>query len=268
MIPYQDIAAAEQIRTPLAPEMVQALSLWCELYHDRAPWKEPGKVKSLNLPAMAASEVARQVVLEMEATIDAGGEDAEGRPTANARSEYLEGEFEGLLDVLRQKLELTPQQRTEQVYSLYGRALDDGFISKSAAQQAQEAAIESAKADWEKGQTVPDPKESDDYKAMQQARTGKDYEGVKPKFFEAVYGMVDRGEGAKPLAEQLAGIKERFEEYFTEKPADPAPGNPKPAPTVVLPTGGNPAPGAKLTLAEAMKRANAGEKIDVGMIGK
>ena len=173
---------------------------------------------------------------------------------------------------------LTPQQRTEQVYSLYGRALDDGYISKSAAQQAQEAAIESAKAEWEKGQTTPDPKESDDYKtlqsefndykAMQAARAGKDYEGVKPKFFEAVYGLVDRGEGAKPLAEQLAGIKERYEEYFIEKPADLTPGNSKPAPTVVLPTGGNPAPGAKLTLAEAMRRANAGEQVDVGMIGK
>ena len=66
MIPYKDIASAEQIRTPLAPEMVRALSLWCELYHDRAPWKEPGKVKSLNLCAMAAGEIARQVVLEMD----------------------------------------------------------------------------------------------------------------------------------------------------------------------------------------------------------
>lgn len=173
---------------------------------------------------------------------------------------------------------LTPQQRTEQVYSLYGRALDDGFISKSAAQQAQEAAVERAKVEWEKGQTVPDPRQSDEYKAlagefaayraMQQARTGKDYGGVKPKFFETVYGMVDRGEGAKPLAEQLAGIREQYEEYFIEKPADPVPGTPKPAPTVVLPTGGSPAPGARLTLAEAMRRANAGEKIDVGMIGK
>lgn len=106
LIPYKDIAAAERIRTPLAPEMIQALSLWSELYHDRAPWKEPGKVKSLNLCAMAASEVARQVVLEMKVTVDAGGEDAEGLPTVNARSQYLEGEFEGLLDVLRQKLEL------------------------------------------------------------------------------------------------------------------------------------------------------------------
>lgn len=174
--------------------------------------------------------------------------------------------------------QLTPEQKTEQVFALYGRALDDGYISKSAAQQAQEAALEQARAEWEKGLTTPDPKESDDYKtlqnefndykAMQATRTSKDYEGVKPKFFETVYGMVDRAEGAKPLAEQLAGIREQYEEYFIEKPANPAAGNPKPAPTVVLPTGGNPAPGARMTLAEAMKRANAGEKIDVGMIGR
>ena len=106
LIPYKDIAAAEQIKTPLAPEMVRALSLWCELFHDRAPWKEPGKVKSLNLCAMAASEIARQVVLEMKATVDAGSEDAEGQPVTNARSEFLEETFEGLLDVLRLKLEV------------------------------------------------------------------------------------------------------------------------------------------------------------------
>ena len=106
LIPYKDIASAEQIKTPLAPEMVRALSLWCELYHDRAPWKEPGKVKSLNLPAMAASEIARQVVLEMKATVDAGSEDQEGAPVTNERSDYLKGEFEGLLSVLRLKLEV------------------------------------------------------------------------------------------------------------------------------------------------------------------
>ena len=106
LIPYKDIAAAEQIRTPLAPEMVRALSLWCELYHDRAPWKEPGKVKSLNLCAMAAGEIARQVVLEMKATVDAGSGDNEGRPVTNERSEFLEETFEGLLGVLRLKLEV------------------------------------------------------------------------------------------------------------------------------------------------------------------
>ena len=123
---------------------------------------------------------------------------------------------------------LTPEQRTEQVFGLYGRALDDGYIAKSAAAQAQETALANAKTEWEKSITTPDPKESDDYKQlqgqfdaykqMQTARGSKEYEGVKGKFFETVYGMVDRGEGAKPLGEQLKGIREQYEEYF-EQPA-------------------------------------------------
>ena len=120
---------------------------------------------------------------------------------------------------------LTPEQRTEAVYGLYGRALDDGYIAKTAAQQAQQTALDNAKAEWEKGVKVPDPKESEaykqlqgeftSYKAMQTARTSKEYEGVKPKFFETVYGMVDRGDGAEPVDKQLAGIREKYEEYFT-----------------------------------------------------
>ena len=120
---------------------------------------------------------------------------------------------------------LTPEQRTEQVFGLYGRALDDGYIAKTAAQQAQQTALDNAKAEWEKGVKAPDPKESDDYKAlqgqfdaykaMQAARGSKEYEGVKPKFFETVYGMVDRKDGAKPVEEQLKGIRENYEEYFT-----------------------------------------------------
>ena len=120
---------------------------------------------------------------------------------------------------------LTPEQRTEQVFSLYGRALDDGYIAKGAAAQAQQTALDNAKAEWEKGVKVPDPKESDaykqlqgefdSYKQMQQARTSEDYKGVKGKFFETVYGMVDRGDGAKPVQEQLKGIREKYEEYFT-----------------------------------------------------
>ena len=120
---------------------------------------------------------------------------------------------------------LTPEQRTEQVFGLYGRALDDGYISKGAAAQAQETALDNAKAEWEKGIKVPDPKESDAYKQlqgqfdaykqMQTARGSKEYEGIKPKFFETVYGMVDRKDGAKSVEEQLKGIRENYEEYFT-----------------------------------------------------
>lgn len=127
---------------------------------------------------------------------------------------------------------LTPEQRTEQVMSLYGRALDDGYISKSAAQTAQQTALDNAKTEWEKGIKTPDPKESDaykalvgefnDYKTMQAARASDDFKEVKPKFFETVYGMVKRGDGAKPVKDQLAEIRGNFEEYFsTQQQAKP-----------------------------------------------
>ena len=129
---------------------------------------------------------------------------------------------------------LTPEQRTEQVFGLYGRALDDGYIAKNAAAQAQETALANARTEWEKSVKTPDPTESDAYKtlkgefdaykAMQSARGSKEYEGVKPKFFETVYGMVDRGDGAKPVEEQLKGIRESYEEYFA--PAQQPPNKP------------------------------------------
>lgn len=142
------------------------------------------------------------------------------------------------LNKIMNNADLTPDQRTEQVYSLYGRALDDGYISKTAAAQAQETALTAAKTEWEKAQTIPDPTESDaykklrgefdDYKAMQAARGSKEYEGVKPKFFETVYGMIDRKDGAKPIADQMTAIRGEFEEYFTPQQQGGQGGTPKP----------------------------------------
>lgn len=123
------------------------------------------------------------------------------------------------LDKIMNNAELTPDQRTEQVFALYGRALDDGFVSKSAAEEAKNAAVEAAKA----GIKVPDPvdpKTTPEYleivKERDMLRTigGDDFATVKPKFREQVFGMLDRGEKAKAIQEQLTGIKEKFEEYF------------------------------------------------------
>lgn len=123
---------------------------------------------------------------------------------------------------------LTPEQRTEQVYSLYGRALDEGYVSKSAAQAAQEAAVEQARDAWEKGLERPDVRKSEeylaleqafeDYRTMQQARTSEAFAAVKPKFFETVYGMLDRSEGARSVEAQLEDIRAGFEEYFVPEP--------------------------------------------------
>ena len=132
---------------------------------------------------------------------------------------------------------LTPEQRTEQVFGLYGRALDDGYIAKGAAAQAQETALANARSEWEKSIPKPNVKESDEYKAlqgeyaayktMQTARNSEDYKDVKGKFFETVYGMIDHADGAKPVNEQLNAIRKDYEEYFTKaEPPKPSFGAP------------------------------------------
>ena len=123
---------------------------------------------------------------------------------------------------------LSAEEKVERIFALYGQALDEGYISKSAAQAAQAAAIEQAKQDALKGIEKPNIKESeeykalmteyDGYKAMQKARSSEDFSTVKPKFFETVYGMIDRTEGAKPVKDQLTEIQGKYEEYFATEP--------------------------------------------------
>lgn len=132
--------------------------------------------------------------------------------------------------------DLTPEERTDQIFSLYGRALDDGYITKGAAQAAQDAAIKTAQEAWTKEQKPIDIKETpeykelqgqfDGYKTKQTARSSAEYAEVKPKFFDRVYDLIDHADGAKPVTEQLADLRKEYEEYFTAK-ADPAPNKPQ-----------------------------------------
>ena len=43
---------------------------------------------------------------------------------------------------------LTPEERTDAIFSLYGRALDDGYVTKKAAEAAQQAAVKTAQEAW------------------------------------------------------------------------------------------------------------------------
>ena len=51
---------------------------------------------------------------------------------------------------------------------------------------------------------------------MLRALGTEDFANVKPKFRETVYRMLDRGEEAKPISEQMNAIAEEYEEYFTQ----------------------------------------------------
>ena len=127
------------------------------------------------------------------------------------------------IDKIMRNSELTDEQKTEKIFGLYGRALDDGFISKSAAEEAKQAAIDATKAGFKAPEPV-DPKTTDEYLALQRERDmlraigGDDFAQVKPKFRETVYGMLDRGEKAKPIKDQMDEIQKGFEEYFTMAP--------------------------------------------------
>lgn len=134
---------------------------------------------------------------------------------------------------------LTPEERVDSIFSLYGRSLDDGYVTRGAAQAAQDAAIKTAHEAWEKEHkpqeiNVKDTEEYkalqaefDGYKTRQTARLSDDFKEVKPKFFDMVYDRLDRADGAKPVNEQLADMRKDFEEYFIA-PAPAANNNPAP----------------------------------------
>ena len=125
--------------------------------------------------------------------------------------------------------ETTPEEKADAIFSLYGRALDDGYVTKAAALADKEAAVEAAKKDvklppiQESSEYKALQAEFDGYKAMNNARTSADFSTVKPKFFEQVYSKIDRSEGAKPVKEQLENIKQTYEEYFLPVEEKPSP---------------------------------------------
>jgi hypothetical protein len=130
--------------------------------------------------------------------------------------------------------QLTPEERTDHLFSLYGRAIDDGYVTKAAADAAKNEAIAEAKAQAIKDFKAPDAKESEEYKKLlaeyegyktkQAAKDSEDFAGVKSKFFDVVYDKLDRSEKAKPVKEQLAELAEKYEEYFkpVEQPVQPS----------------------------------------------
>lgn len=142
-----------------------------------------------------------------------------------------------LADVLNG--EGTPEEKVDAIYSLYGRAIDDGYVTKAAANAAKQDAMEQAKTEALQNAPKPNVLDSEEYKTLQanfdayktkqEARTSADYAGVKAKFFDAVYDKIDRAEGAKPIAEQMKEMREKYEEFFEPNDGkdDPKPGKPQ-----------------------------------------
>lgn len=102
----------------------------------------------------------------------------------------------------------------EYIMTESGRSLSANYTLTSDVQAKIDEAVQAAKSQEIDVKTTPEYAELQNQVNMLRTINGDDFAGVKPKFREQVYGMMDHGPEAKPAAEQLPGIREKFEEYF------------------------------------------------------
>lgn len=93
MIGQNTIKQALKVDIAMSADMATALQQWSRMYQNNAPWLDT-YVKSLNLPAAIAGEIARSVTIEMEAEF-----------TGSARATFLAQQFEKVLPRLRDMVE-------------------------------------------------------------------------------------------------------------------------------------------------------------------
>ena len=102
-----------------------------------------------------------------------------------------------------------PEDKVDVIMAERNRTLTD-YVPKADVQAQIDAALQAHKPD------PIDPTTTDAYKQLAQERDmlraigGDDFQTVKPKFREQVYGMLKREDGAPGIPEQLAEIKKGF----------------------------------------------------------
>ena len=112
-------------------------------------------------------------------------------------------------------------EQIEYIMTESGRSLSANYTLTSDVQARIDEAVQKAQPAPIDVKTSPEYRDLLTERDMLRAIGGDDFQTVKPKFREQVFGMLDRGEDAKPVAEQLTGIREKFDEYFIpqEQPA-------------------------------------------------
>lgn len=113
----------------------------------------------------------------------------------------------------------------EYIMTESGRSLSANYILQSDVQTRIDEAVKAAQPAPVDVKTSPEYAEIVRERDMLRAIGGEDFQTVKPKFREQVFNMLESGDGAKPVSEQLTGIREKFDEYFI--PQD-QPNQPKP----------------------------------------
>ena len=93
MLNTSSVKQALNLNVAITPLMVEALQKWSLMYINQSPWVG-GEIRSLNLPASIASELARAVTIEMGVQI-----------SGSARADFLTKQMNKVIDNLRQYTE-------------------------------------------------------------------------------------------------------------------------------------------------------------------
>ena len=114
------------------------------------------------------------------------------------------------------------KEQIEYIMTESGRSLSANYTLNSDVQARIDDAVKTVKPDPVDIKTTPEYIEVVRERDMLRTIGGDDFATVKPKFRETVFGLLDRGEKAAAIADQLSGIKEKYEEYFvSDEPAKP-----------------------------------------------
>ena len=105
-------------------------------------------------------------------------------------------------------------EQIEYIMTESGRSLSANYTLTSDVQSRIDEAVKAAQPQQIDVKTTPEYAELQRERNMLRAIGSDDFTGVKPKFREQVYGMLKTGDDAKPISEQLSGIKEKYDEYF------------------------------------------------------
>lgn len=118
-----------------------------------------------------------------------------------------------------------PEDQVDAIMAARNQTMNDtlaGYVPKADVQRQIDAAV----AAVPKPEPI-DPTTTEQYKTLAQERDmlraigGEDFAQVKGKFREQVFGMLDRAEGAKPIKDQLATIREKYDEFFVVQQEEP-----------------------------------------------
>ena len=114
------------------------------------------------------------------------------------------------------------KEQIEFIMAESGRSLSANYTLNSDVQAKIDEAVKAVKPEPVDIKTAPEYLEVVRERDMLRTIGGDDFATVKPKFRETVFGLLDRGEKAAAIPDQLSGIKEKYEEYFVpDEPAKP-----------------------------------------------